>query len=99
MKHKNSPKIVLTGKSWKDQEMDTGDFQTSLISQEWTPEYVLHLIKGYCHEDASINVADAHNAALAAEREKRLEVETQLQAWQQSFGTTQLTHALAKKGK
>jgi hypothetical protein len=33
---------------------------------------------------------------LAAEREKRLEVETQLQAWQQSFGTTQLTHALAK---
>jgi hypothetical protein len=42
-----------------------------------------------------IQVDDAQRQ-LTIERKKRQEVETQLEAWQRSFGTTQLTHALAK---
>ena len=44
------------------------------IKQEWTPEYVQILVARNIFTDAKV-IADAHNAALAAERANRETVE------------------------
>ena len=40
-------------------------------AEEWTPETVISLLQGSQHNRPYNNVADAHNAALADERERR----------------------------
>lgn len=52
-------------------ENSTNRFEPEPTSeQEWTQEYAKSLIKGNSDEIAALNVKNAHNAALAAEREK-----------------------------
>jgi len=61
-------------------------------AEEWTPEYVDELL-GQIVANGVKRIADAHNAALAAEREERAIIERSREAWKSQV--TGLTEALA----
>jgi hypothetical protein len=69
-------------------EQPTGEAQ-----REWTPEYVQGIADKANIADQNTAIADAHNAALAAERDKRIEAERERDEF--SRGCDRLAEKLA----